>query len=247
MRPNIPSVAALLAAIAGFGAAPVAAAPGFATGAVNLRAGPGVTYPQVVVVPAGAPVEIIGCLPGFTWCDVGFGEVRGWVSARYLQSLDEDRRVPFPEYAPRAGVPVVGFAFGDYWGSHYRGRSWYAERDRWGGPPPPAAYGEPPRAGFREPPPGWRPGPPGPGPGWRPDERREGNRDWDRARRGDRQDWREGRPDGRPDGPGIPPGDRADWRQERQERRQQAREERREERREMREDRREERFRGRPE
>lgn len=40
-------------------AVPALATPGFATGNVNLRAGPGTNYPQVVV-PNGAPVEISG-------------------------------------------------------------------------------------------------------------------------------------------------------------------------------------------
>ncbi|HEY8614524.1 MAG TPA: SH3 domain-containing protein [Roseomonas sp.] len=80
MRYALLPAAALLLGLAG----PASAAPGFATGTVNLRAGPGITYPQVTVVPAGAPVEIFGCLQGYSWCDVGFGQVRGWVSANYL-------------------------------------------------------------------------------------------------------------------------------------------------------------------
>ena len=148
-------------------AVPALAAPGFATGNVNLRAGPGTGYPQVVVVPNGAPVEIFGCLQGYGWCDVGFNGVRGWVSSGYLQYLYEGRRVPFTQYYGRAGVPVVGFTFGDYWGEHYRDRPWFADRDRWGGPPPRGPRGL-----------GWdRGGPPGPG----FDPARGGRPDWDRG------------------------------------------------------------------
>ncbi|MBP0493490.1 SH3 domain-containing protein [Pararoseomonas indoligenes] len=173
MRHALIPAAALLLGLAN----PASAAPGFATGSVNLRAGPGTTYPKVVVVPSGAGVEIFGCLEGYSWCDVGFGSVRGWVSSNYLQYTYEARRVPLPRYAPQSGVPIVTFSFGDYWRDNYRGRSWYTERDRWGGPPPPrAAYG---RA-------------PGPGPDWRPD--------WREGRPGGpgpRGDWRDDRP-GRP-------------------------------------------------
>jgi uncharacterized protein YraI len=173
------AAAALVLGLSG----PASAAPGFATGAVNLRAGPGTNYPQVLVVPAGAPVEIFGCVEGWNWCDVAFGEVRGWVSGNYLQYAYEGRRVPLPDYAPRVGVPIITFSFGDYWGSHYRGRPWYADRDRWGGPP--SHRGPPPRAGFREPPrPDWR----GPedwrGPGRGPPEGRgpgRGPEDWRRG------------------------------------------------------------------
>ncbi|WP_424134415.1 SH3 domain-containing protein [Roseomonas chloroacetimidivorans] len=201
MRSAFLPAAALLLALA----APASAAPGFATGNVNLRAGPGTNYPQVTVVPAGAPVEIFGCLEGYSWCDVGFGQVRGWVSSNYLQNLYESRRVPLVEYAPRVGVPIIAFSFGDYWGSHYRGRPWYADRDRWGGPPP--------RAAFRGPPP----------PGWHPDrgpDRRDGphdrRADWRDDRHDDRRDWRDERRDERRDR-------REDRREERQDRREERR------------------------
>jgi len=212
-------------------AAPALAAPGFATGDVNLRAGPGTSYPRVVTVPRGAAVEILGCLQGYSWCDVGFNGVRGWVSANYLQSLLEERRVPLAPVAPQIGLPVVTFQFGDYWRDNYRGRPWYADRDRWGGPPPP------PRAAWREgPPPGrgpdWRNGPqPGRGPDWRgPDGRGPDGRGPDgRGPDGRGPDGRgaDGRgpdrrgpdargPDGR--GPGWrdgPPGRPAEWRGDR--------------------------------
>jgi uncharacterized protein YraI len=208
MRYALLPATALLIGLAG----PALAAPGFATGNVNLRAGPGTTYPQVTVVPQGAQVEIFGCLQGYSWCDVGFGQVRGWVSSNYLQYLYEERRVPLVEYAPRVGLPVVTFQFGDYWRDHYRGRSWYSDRDRWGGPPPPrAAWREPP------PPPGWRGGPPGPppgrGPDWR-DDRHDRRADWRDERRERREEWRERRDDRRDDrrgegrGPDRGPDDR---------------------------------------
>jgi uncharacterized protein YraI len=46
-----------------------AAAPGYTTGNVNLRAGPSVAYPAVVTVPFGAPVQIVSCVAGWSWCD----------------------------------------------------------------------------------------------------------------------------------------------------------------------------------
>lgn len=132
-------------------ALPALAAPGFATGNVNLRAGPGTGYPEVVVVPNRAPVEIFGCLQGYSWCDVGFDGVRGWVSSGYLQYSYQGHRVPFARYYGRAGVPVVGFQFGNYWGEHYRDRPWFTDRDRWGRPGQGGpGYGP---AGGREP--GW--------------------------------------------------------------------------------------------
>lgn len=182
-HPFLPAAALLLGLAGG-----AAAAPGIATAPVEMRAGPGLEYPPVALVSPGIPLEIIGCLQGYAWCDVGAGPSRGWLPAGYLQFLQAGRAVPLPDYAPRLGVPVIGFRLGDYWGDHYRDRPWYAERERWRGPPPP-------RADFRgPPPPDWRRD----GPDWRPDGRRE-----------ERPDWRpEGRPEWRHDG-------RADWRDER--------------------------------
>ncbi|WP_282615030.1 SH3 domain-containing protein [Roseomonas gilardii] len=157
-------------------AAPALAAPGYATGNVNLRAGPGPSYPRVAMIAAGAPVEIFGCLDGYNWCDVGVGGARGWVAGSYLQYAYQGQRVLVPEYGPRIGVPIIGFDFGDYWGRYYRGRPWYSVHDRWGGPPPP-----PHRPG---PPPGWHGRPPGPG--WGPPGRPPG-------------------PEGEHRGPGGPP------------------------------------------
>ncbi|WP_338661819.1 SH3 domain-containing protein [Pararoseomonas sp. SCSIO 73927] len=223
MRYALIPAAALLIGLA----APASAAPGFATGNVNLRAGPGTTYPKVVVVPTGAGVEIFGCLQGYSWCDVGFGGVRGWVSSNYLQYTYEARRVPLPRYAPQSGVPIVTFSFGDYWRDNYRDRSWYTERDRWGGPPPRAAYAPPP------PGPGWRPGPP-PGPDWREREdfrreRREAREDWRDQRREARQDMERERREDRQE--------RQDWRENRREEVRDRREDRQERRDERRDDR----------
>lgn len=107
-----------------------AAADGFSTGNVNMRAGPGTQYPVITTVYAGTPVEVIGCLSDWSWCDIAWGGARGWVSANYLQLGYEDRRVYVADYGPRIGLPVIGFSFG-YWDDHYRGRPWYRDRDRW--------------------------------------------------------------------------------------------------------------------
>jgi len=114
-----------------FAATSAIAAEGYVTANVSLRAGPDVSYPRVLRLQAGTPVTIEGCVDGWTWCDVWVGEDRGWVAADYLQEEYDGRRVYVPTYGMRIGIPIVSFAFGDYWGSHYRNRSWYHERDRY--------------------------------------------------------------------------------------------------------------------
>ena len=119
--------AAGLAALLSLGLSSIAAAvPGYATGNVNLRAGPGTNYPVVTTLSAGTGLEIYGCLSGYSWCDVNWRGYRGWVSSNYIEAAYQDRRVYVREVAP----PVVSFSFG-YWDDHYSGRSWYRDRDRY--------------------------------------------------------------------------------------------------------------------
>lgn len=107
------------------------AADGYVTGNVNLRAGPDISYPSVDRLPAGTSVAIYGCVDGWSWCDVSTGDDRGWVAGSFLQEEYEGQRVYVADYGVRIGIPIVGFVFGTYWADHYRGRSWYGNRDHW--------------------------------------------------------------------------------------------------------------------
>ena len=109
-----------------------AAVPGFTTGNVNVRTGPGTQYLAITTAPAGSGVDILGCMAGRSWCDIVLGNLRGWVSGRYVQ---EGGAVVQQYVVPRyvAPSPVVSFSFGrtwydDDWG--YRDRSRYRHRDR---------------------------------------------------------------------------------------------------------------------
>ena len=101
------AIAAFLGAF-GLAALPTvaSAAAGFATGDVNLRAGPGTGFARIVVVPAGAPLQVYSCS---TWCQVNFGGYVGWVSARYVASGAYYRRPPPFRYHWRSyGWPPPG-------------------------------------------------------------------------------------------------------------------------------------------
>lgn len=111
--------------------AAAAAANAFTTGNVNMRVAPGVQYPRITTIPVNSAVTIHGCTQGINWCDTSWRHFRGWVSARYLESLYQGRRVYVPRYAPRVGVPIITFHFGNYWDRHYRNDHWYRDRDRW--------------------------------------------------------------------------------------------------------------------
>jgi uncharacterized protein YraI len=125
---------------------------------VDLYAGPSGDYPVVSEIDQGAPVEVMGCLSDYSWCDVVVPGLRGWVYGGYLTYPYQGGYVPVQNYGAVIGVPVVTFVLGTYWGSFYRDRPWYGERDRWAHVPPPGYGGRPPG-----PPPPVHAGPPGGG------------------------------------------------------------------------------------
>ncbi|MBO3762347.1 SH3 domain-containing protein [Ciceribacter sp. L1K22] len=193
------------------------AANGYATANVNLRAGPSTNYPAVTVIPAGAGVDIYGCLNTANWCDVGFRGIRGWVSGSYLQAGYQQRRVYVaPEYYRPLGIPTVTFSVGNYWDRHYRGRDFYRNRDRWDDR---GEWRQERREERRD----WREE--------RREDRRDDRRDWREERRDDRRDAREERRDNRPDAREERREERRDNARE-QERRQETRENRRQQTRE---------------
>ncbi|MGN7294790.1 SH3 domain-containing protein [Rhizobium sp. SAFR-030] len=167
-----------------------AATNGVATTNVNMRSGPSTSYPAVVVIPAGAPISINGCLSNVNWCDVTFARGRGWVSGNYIQATYRQNRVYVgPQYYRPLGIPTVTFDVDNYWGRYYRDRDFYRERDRWRGWDYRRVDAPPPRWDNRR-----------PDPGFDRDRYRDDNRyrDQDRYRNEDRyrNDDRYGNDDG---------------------------------------------------
>lgn len=97
---------------------------------LNLRVGPSTSYGVINVIPAGQPVDVIGCIAGLQWCDVEWLGLRGFVAAHYL--VQPGTSMYLPQYAPTVGVPIITFSFGTYHDRYYRDRPWYRER-YWGG------------------------------------------------------------------------------------------------------------------
>ncbi|WP_090536331.1 SH3 domain-containing protein [Paraburkholderia sartisoli] len=121
---------------------------------VNLYAGPSQEYPVVSQLPGSVPVQVMGCVSGYSWCDVEVSNVRGWVYGANLSYPYQGSSVPIMTYGPTIGFPIVTFSIGTYWGRYYRDRPWYHDEPRWERrpPPPPPPRGRPP--GHGGPPPG---------------------------------------------------------------------------------------------
>jgi uncharacterized protein YraI len=111
--------------------AAVFAQEAYTTKAVNLRAGPARDYPLVAQLAAGTPVTVAGCVSDYLWCDVIYGDVRGWAYAQSLQYAYQNRQVPIYGYGAAIGLPIVAFSVLSYWDNYYRDRPFYRDRPRW--------------------------------------------------------------------------------------------------------------------
>lgn len=80
------------------------AAPGEVIAAANLRTGPGQQYYAIMTLPPGTPIEIYGCLNDANWCDVAYGNTRGWLTSRYIGTArswsPEDQIMQPPVFSP---------------------------------------------------------------------------------------------------------------------------------------------------
>jgi uncharacterized protein YraI len=122
------------------------ATEGYVVADISLQAGPDTEYPAITELAAGTPVDIQGCIEGYSWCDVIVGNDRGWVAGSFVEEEYNNQPVVIEDYGPRIGIPIVAFSLGLYWESHYHNRPWFNERTQWEGrhirphqPPRPSA------------------------------------------------------------------------------------------------------------
>jgi uncharacterized protein YraI len=103
----------------------------YIVGDISLQSGPDSEDPPIVDLQAGTPVDVQGCIEGFSWCDVVVGNDRGWVPGSYVEEEYDSQPVYLIDYGPRIGVPIVSFSIGTYWDSHYHNRPFYSQRNVW--------------------------------------------------------------------------------------------------------------------
>jgi uncharacterized protein YraI len=121
---SIVTLAALVAI-----AVPLAAASAQSvSGPARLYSGPLRDYPSVRTLRRSTPVRVLGCLRDWTWCDVTYRSTRGWIAGNALRVRHDGRRRGI---GANMDVGVTTFTFGPYWENHYRGGSFYGQRQRW--------------------------------------------------------------------------------------------------------------------
>lgn len=96
-----------------------------------MRAGPDQEYPVVRPISRGMQVTVYGCLDDRSWCDVGYGRDRGWITGNDLATRYDGREEIIGNLSGSFSISTVTFSFGDYWENHYRQRPFYSERYRW--------------------------------------------------------------------------------------------------------------------
>src|SRR5579871_2846938 len=116
--------------------AQAADANAYVTADLNLRAGPDTDYPAIIVIPAGQYVTIYACIPDLTWCDISYGENRGWAAAEYIQAFYQGQYMTVQQYAPLVSLPTSAFDIRAYWNSYYTSQPFYGQLDTWASPRP---------------------------------------------------------------------------------------------------------------
>jgi hypothetical protein len=99
MRSKLTSLIALATLAASVG--PAAAYPAYVAGPVDVHTGPGMRFAIVTTVPAGAPLDVGLCRPG--WCQVQFMGGNGFIEAPAIIA-----GAPPPPVATVAAAPGLG-------------------------------------------------------------------------------------------------------------------------------------------
>ncbi|WP_421726355.1 DUF1236 domain-containing protein [Bauldia sp.] len=81
----------------------------FATNNLHLRTGPGEQYPVETTIRHNDRVEVHGCLEGITWCDLNWGDMRGWAAADYIAYDSAAGVKVLPLAQDEIGIPIVNF------------------------------------------------------------------------------------------------------------------------------------------
>ncbi|WP_102958049.1 DUF1236 domain-containing protein [Mangrovicella endophytica] len=96
--------AALLGLVSGAASAQTVVA---ATTDLNVRSGPGPSYPVVAVIAADGAATLRGCIQGSKWCEVDAGGISGWAYGDYLTADVSGSRVVIAEGGAGFETPAV--------------------------------------------------------------------------------------------------------------------------------------------
>lgn len=85
----------------------VAQQPVFSTTDLNIRAGPGPSYPIIGAIGMDGEAMLLGCLEASKWCQVSANGVEGWAYSDYLIADSAGVEVVVTQRPAEMEVPVV--------------------------------------------------------------------------------------------------------------------------------------------
>ncbi len=89
-------------------ASPSYSAAALTTANVNFRAGPSTSFESFGVIPDGSQVDLLDCDASGSWCGVSFEGQEGFISGRYLQTIESGDGLHWPRaYALEGDAFIV--------------------------------------------------------------------------------------------------------------------------------------------
>ncbi len=111
---RVSKIALSVVAALTLGASVAQAASGYTINRFYLYSGPGHSFDRLESVPDNARIHIFGCTPTYRWCDVSWGNARGWMDAHGIETYDRGRRVIVAEAGPYIRMPVITYTSAPY-------------------------------------------------------------------------------------------------------------------------------------
>lgn len=76
---------------------------------LHVRSGPGPLYSILGVIPASEKAMVQGCLADASWCEVTYGELKGWSAGNYLTATVEDAPIALSTLDKRVVLKTVTY------------------------------------------------------------------------------------------------------------------------------------------
>ncbi len=75
---------------------------------LNVRQGPGTTFPIVAKLPQGSPMTVLGKARGDEWVQVDTGSKQGWVAVTFIEFADPSALISLPVKELLSGYIIQG-------------------------------------------------------------------------------------------------------------------------------------------
>ena len=77
-------------------------------GITTMHSGSGSQYPVIARIRGGRHINVLGCLPDYSWCKAMMKDRRGWISATRLEFPHAGQLVPLATFYTFFNAPIIG-------------------------------------------------------------------------------------------------------------------------------------------